>query len=110
MKELEIIKKLFKEYEQYLNSDICFQSFEEELQGLPGYYSSPDGGLWLAFKSNIPIGCVALKRQDTKIAEMKRLFIKPEHHRNGIGKKLVGATIQESKELGYEHLRKLFKR
>lgn len=103
--ELEIIKELFKEYEQYLNTDLCFQSFKEELQSLPECYSSPDGGLWLAYDNNKPVGCVALKRQDTIASEMKRLFVKPEYHGNGIGKKLIEATIRESKELGYELLR-----
>ncbi|WP_028980815.1 GNAT family N-acetyltransferase [Sporocytophaga myxococcoides] len=103
--ELEMIKELFKEYEQYLNTDLCFQSFKEELQSLPGCYSSPDGGLWLAFDNNKPVGCVALKKQDSKYSEMKRLYVKPEYHGNGIGKKLIEATIQKSRELGYEFVR-----
>ena len=34
---IQIIGNLFREYEQFLQVDLCFQQFEEELAGLPDF-------------------------------------------------------------------------
>ncbi len=47
-------------------------AFEAELAGLPGKYGPPDGRLLLASVDGAPAGCVALRRLDGDVCEMKR--------------------------------------
>ena len=99
------IKKLFKEYANYLGIDLSFQNFEEELKTLPGDYSTPDGCILLAYYENKLVGCVALRKFQEKVCEMKRLYIRPNFRRKKIGKALSIAIINKAKEIGYKSMR-----
>ncbi len=102
---LDQIRTLFREYEQFLNVDLCFQGFEEELAGLPGKYAPPDGALFLALKDQETAGCVAVRPLEAGICEMKRLYIRPSCRGLGLGKKLAETIISEAENLKYRLMR-----
>jgi len=98
-------RQLFREYEAWIEVDLCFQSFEKELAGLPGEYAPPDGRLLFAFDEGKLAGCVALRKFRDGVCEMKRLFVRPEFHGKGIGRQLVDAIVREAREIGYRKMR-----
>ncbi len=103
--EIAAVHRLFREYENFLNVDLCIQQFEAELASLPGKYAPPDGALFLAMDPETAAGCVGLRKIDTGVCEMKRLFVKPGFRGKGAGRMLAEEIIREAKKLGYKKMR-----
>jgi ribosomal protein S18 acetylase RimI-like enzyme len=100
------VRRLFEEYAASLSFKLCFQNFQEELDGLPGGYAPPSGGLWLATTDRDEVaGCVALRRLEPGVGEMKRLYVSPEHRGTGLGKRLTLKVLDEARAIGYRHIR-----
>lgn len=98
-------RELFLEYAQSLGFSLCFQSFDAELASLPGDYSPPEGRLLLAQYEDQIAGCVALHKLDTKICEMKRLYLRPQLRGKGLGRALADRIIAEARQIGYQNIR-----
>lgn len=103
--EIDLIRHLFREYQTFLDVDLCFQGFEKELAGLPGKYSPPDGELLLGLIDEQAVGCVALRKLEDGICEMKRLYVQPNARGTGLGKKLVVEIISCARQRGYALMR-----
>ena len=103
--EVQEVRKLFKEYHEWLGLNLCFQNFEQELASLPGDYLPPDGRLILATENDKVAGCVALRKLDDGICEMKRLYVRPIFRGTGLGRLLATSLIETAKEVGYQKMR-----
>ncbi|WP_319407324.1 GNAT family N-acetyltransferase [uncultured Desulfosarcina sp.] len=103
--QMQTLQGLFREYEAFLQVDLCFQGFEEELASLPGRYTPPQGALLLATASGQAAGCVAMRPLDAGVCEMKRLYVRPTYLGKGIGKKLALSVIERAREAGYARMR-----
>jgi GNAT superfamily N-acetyltransferase len=104
---------LITQYAAWLDLDLTFQNYAEELAGLPGKYAPPEGEMFLA-KAGGPdgkaVGIIAVRPLPLpglpdKCCEMKRLYISPTARGAGLGKVLVKRAIQAARELGYKHAR-----
>jgi ribosomal protein S18 acetylase RimI-like enzyme len=103
--DLAQVRELFLAYAGWIGIDLSFQNFDAELAGLPGDYAPPDGCLLLARYDKNPAGCIALRKLEAGICEMKRLFVGLDFHGRGIGKRLAEEVIAEAKRLGYVQMR-----
>ena len=99
------VRELFEEYAASLSVDLCFQSFQQELASLPGDYAPQAGRLLMAMDGGRAAGCVALRRIDDEICEMKRLYVRPGFRGQGIGKELARAILSEARAIGYRRMR-----
>ncbi len=103
--QIETTRNLFREYEAWFGMNLCFQNFDEEVANLPGKYVAPDGGLFLAFVDEDIAGCIALRKLEDGVCEMKRLYVKDEFRGQKIGIKLIEKIITEAHQIGYEKMR-----
>ncbi|WP_312112068.1 GNAT family N-acetyltransferase [Brevibacillus reuszeri] len=99
------VRELFTEYVDSLGIDLSFQNIETELQSLPGEYAEPEGCILLATYQEQTAGCVALRKIDEDVCEMKRLYVKLNYKGKGIGRELASSIIEEAKKRGYSYIR-----
>lgn len=99
--DLTIIRALFREYAASLDVDLTFQNFDDEVQQLEAWYEA----ILLGRIGEEPAGCVALRRIEPHICEMKRLFVRDAFRGLGIGRALALAMIDEASRRGYAHMR-----
>jgi len=107
--DLPEVRALLREYADSLGVDLSFQSFDAEMAGLPGDYAPPTGRL-LILERDVPeentvAGCVALRRLEDEVCEMKRLWLRPRHQGHGLGRALAMAIIDEAGRAGYARMR-----
>lgn len=103
--QIEEIRRLFREYEAWLGISLCFQNFERELAELPGKYARPAGRLFLISQENQSAGCIALRKIEDGVCEMKRLFVREDFRGLGFGKVLIEKLIEEARSIGYRKMR-----
>lgn len=104
--ELDAVKTLFRAYVDWIEIDLSYQGFEEELAGLPGKYAPPAGALFVAkTQDGTILGCVGLRAfDDNGRCEMKRLYVLPEGRGKRVGSALVGRVIEAAVAAGYTEM------
>ena len=98
-------RDILRDYGASLQIDLCFQDFDSELAGLPGQYAAPGGGLLLACVDGAVAACGGFRNlPDVDYAnacEMKRLYVRPDFRRFGLGRLLAQALMERATQAGY---------
>lgn len=98
-------RDLILEYAAWLNFDLAFQHFDQEMASLPAMYNGRDGGIFIAYMNGQPVGVIGLRRFSETAGEVKRMFVKDSARGNGIGKRLLSTCIDTARSLGYRSLK-----
>jgi ribosomal protein S18 acetylase RimI-like enzyme len=96
-----VVRELIEEYAAALGVDLAFQDIAHELETLETYYELM---LVARIEGNVA-GCVALRRIDDDVCEMKRLYVRPPFRGRDLGRTLANAVIDEARRRGYERMR-----
>ena len=98
---VEEARELLREYSSTIGVDLEFQGFTRELETLESYYEL----LLIARWNGDLAGCVALRRIDERLCEMKRLYVRPAFRGHRIGRALAERVIDEARARGYRAMR-----
>lgn len=96
---------LFKEYAREINIDLSFQHFQHELSHIQDIYSAPTGGIILCRQEGDFVGCAAIRKFSEKIAELKRMYVKPSFQHSGIGKVMLEKALGLAIKCKYQYIR-----
>lgn len=104
--DINSVRTLFRAYVDWLEIDLSYQGFEEELAGLPGNYAPPGGALLAAkTEDGRVLGCVGLRPFGSSgSCEMKRLYVAPDGRGLGIGAALVAEILNLAQAGGYSEM------
>jgi ribosomal protein S18 acetylase RimI-like enzyme len=98
---LLIIRELITEYANSLGVDLSFQDLDHELSTLSTFYEL----ILLARDDDRVAGCVAVRRIDDEICEMKRLYVRPTFRGINLGRELAEHIIDAARNRGYKRMR-----
>lgn len=102
--DIATVRSLLEEYCAWIELDLAFQEIDAELAGLPGAYAPPDGLILVARHHGTTVGMVAYRRLDTRICEMKRLYVQASVRGLGLSRVLVTALMEHARRAGYARM------
>jgi GNAT superfamily N-acetyltransferase len=108
-----MVRELFWEYLEWANTHLNAEyginfdiraMLERDMTKLD-VFLPPTGRLLLATRADRAAGLACMRKIREDIGEVKRMYVRPEFRRQGIGRALVKALIAEAQEIGYRTLR-----
>jgi GNAT superfamily N-acetyltransferase len=73
---------------------------------VPGEFDPPEGGFLVAYVDHTPAGCVGWRTlaEDETTAELKRLYVAPQHRGAGVAKALLEAVEDSARQAGRKRI------
>ena len=102
-------RELFWEYLQWLNAKVrehlgvsldIAAMLEGDMQSL-GKFMPPQGRLLLGYDDDKLAGVGCLKQLAPNIGEIKRMYVRPDHRKIGLGRALLHRLLDEAEQMGY---------
>ena len=102
---------LFDAYQQWLiqnDPDLQIvlngQSYDDELDHLQEKYPAPEGAIYILMADGVDIGCIALRKIDDAVCEVKRVFLQMDYRGKGLGKMMMEQVIEDARRAGYREM------
>src|SRR5688572_5970598 len=107
------IRELFWEYLEWANANVNAEfgvnfdiasMLDEDMQTLEKFLP-PTGRLMLVASEDRVVGIGCLKHLRPGIGEIKRMYVRPEARKAGLGRALLASLMSEAKLAGYASIR-----
>src|SRR5919202_6311531 len=107
------VRELFWEYLVWANAQlkrefgISFdirQMLDDDMVTLHKF-APPQGRLLLAYAEGALAGCACLRTIGPQVGEIKRMYVRPQYRRKGVGRALVAGLIDDARQMGCHTLR-----
>lgn len=105
VEDFQLAVDLFKEYADQIDTDLSFQKFEEELANIEHQYSKPWGTLYLIHQEEELVGCFAIRKFESTICELKRMYLKETVRGSGLGKTMLHKSFEAARSMQYQMMR-----
>lgn len=115
--DLDMIRGHFRDYRQWVADhqdpapaakprvEAGLALLDRLVAELPGAYGPPHGDILLWFEEGQLVACGALRGIGPKVAEGKRLFVRPDYRGTAFGVPFARALMEQARALGYERLK-----
>jgi GNAT superfamily N-acetyltransferase len=67
-------------------------------------FAAPLGAFLIAMIDDVVAGCAGLRRNDDETAELKRMYVRASHRRQGVAQALLIAIEDRARSIGYRQL------
>jgi len=107
------IRELFWEYLQWANAKVeenfgvsfdIASMLEDDMNTLDKFMP-PKGRLLLGYVEDQPMGIACLKALTEIIGEIKRMYVRPQARKKGLGRALLNQLLEEARQSGYARIR-----
>ena len=96
----ELILRIMNE--EFLDATAAYPT--DDLEDIPFSYGKLGEAFFVAVNGSKVVGTVAIKKEDERVALMRRLFVVPSYRKQQIGLKLIDRALQFCEEVGYDEL------
>ena len=104
-KDFDCARKITNDFLDWLGIDLSFQNIDTELAHFEKMYGGPDGGYILAILGDDVAGGVGIRKVDSEICELKRMFVYQKCRGQGIGIALCETAIELARAMNYRFIR-----
>lgn len=115
--DLPTVRRLFLDYRQWVadhrdaspdamtRAEAGLKLLDDLVRGLPGAYGPPHGDVLLWYHGEDLVACGALRELEPGVAEIKRVYVRPDYRGKAFGHPFVLALVDRARDLGYARLR-----
>jgi putative acetyltransferase len=100
-KEAKKINLLLHEYHQDIGVDLSLDGFEYHPEDILNRYTYPNGLFFLAKNNDLILGMAGILFLNSKVCEIKRIYVKRRWRRRGIALCLIQSATSTAQALGY---------
>lgn len=76
----------------------------DDIENIEKSYGGSGEAFFVACSGDKILGTVAIKKEDERLALMRRLFVSSEYRKQQIGSKLIDHALQFCREIGYQEI------